>query len=216
MVFSSMFSFLQSSSKAVNVTKLFHEEEFDGPIEQDEDYNPNNPKDIPEKPPVVDKPENERKPKYVISGEPVTVSQQQIQYLGKDGKLITESLVDYTKKSVLSEYSSVDNFVNACNEADRKQVIVEELEKRGKPIEDWWIDIYTADRVRSELTGYPTQKPTKLLERIINASSNPGDIVLDCFMGSGTTLIVAKELNRNYIGCDINPRAVEIANERLK
>lgn len=119
-----------------NVTKLFHEEEFDGPIEQDEDYNPNNPKSIPEKPPVVDKPKNEKKPKYVIGGEPVTVSQQQIQYLGKDGKLITESLVDYTKKSVLSEYSSIDNFVNAWNEADRKQVIVEELEKRGVFFDD--------------------------------------------------------------------------------
>lgn len=119
-----------------NVTKLFHEEEFDGPIEQDEDYNPNNPKNIPEKPPVVDKPKNEKKPKYVIGGEPVTVSQQQIQYLGKDGKLITESLVDYTKKSVLSEYSSIDNFVNAWNEADRKQVIVEELEKRGVFFDD--------------------------------------------------------------------------------
>ena len=119
-----------------NVTKLFHEEEFDGPIEQDEDYNPNNPKNIPEKPPVVDKPKNEKKPKYVIAGEPVTVSQQQIQYLGKDGKLITESLVDYTKKSVLSEYSSIDNFVNAWNEADRKQVIVEELEKRGVFFDD--------------------------------------------------------------------------------
>lgn len=119
-----------------NVTKLFHEEEFDGPIEQDEDYNPNNSKNIPEKPPVVDKPKNEKKPKYVIGGEPVTVSQQQIQYLGKDGKLITESLVDYTKKSVLSEYSSIDNFVNAWNEADRKQVIVEELEKRGVFFDD--------------------------------------------------------------------------------
>ncbi len=119
-----------------NVTKLFHEEEFDGPIEQDENYNPNNPKDIPEKPPVVDKPENEKKPKYVIGGEPVAVSQQQIQYLGKDGNLITESLVDYTKKSVLSEYSSIDNFVNAWNEADRKQVIVEELEKRGVFFDD--------------------------------------------------------------------------------
>ncbi len=119
-----------------NVTKLFHEEEFDGPIEQDEEYNPNNSKHTLNNPPVINKPHDEKKPKYVIGDEPVKISQQQIQYLGKDGKLITESLVDFTKKSVLAEYSSLDKFVNAWNEADRKQVIVEELESRGVFFDD--------------------------------------------------------------------------------
>ena len=119
-----------------NVTKLFHEEEFDGPIEQDENYNPNNPKSMPEEPPVVEKPKGEKKSKFVIGDEPVTISQQQIQYLGKDGKLITESLIDFTKKSVLAEYSSLDKFVNAWNEAERKQVIVEEMENRGVFFDD--------------------------------------------------------------------------------
>ena len=62
---------------------------------------------------------------------------------------------------------------------------------------------------------YNTQKPKALLERIIKASSNEGDIVADFFCGSGTTIVVAKELGRNYIGCDINPRAVKITNEGL-
>ena len=63
---------------------------------------------------------------------------------------------------------------------------------------------------------YDTQKPKPLLERIIKSSSNEGDVVADFFCGSGTSLVVAKELGRNYIGCDINPRAVEITNQRLE
>lgn len=62
---------------------------------------------------------------------------------------------------------------------------------------------------------YDTQKPKALLERIIKASSNEGDTVADFFCGSGTSLVVAKELGRKYIGCDINPRAIEITNQRL-
>ena len=63
---------------------------------------------------------------------------------------------------------------------------------------------------------YPTQKPTALLERVIKSSSNKGDIVADFFCGSGSTGVVAKELGRNYILCDINPRAIEISEQRLK
>ena len=67
-----------------------------------------------------------------------------------------------------------------------------------------------------ERVGYDTQKPKFLLERIIKTSSNEDDVVADFFCGSGTSLVVAKELGRNYIGCDINPRAVEITNQRLE
>jgi len=62
---------------------------------------------------------------------------------------------------------------------------------------------------------YPTQKPKALIERIIKASSNEGDTVADYYLGSGTTAVVCKELNRNFIGCDINPKAIEITNARL-
>ena len=66
-----------------------------------------------------------------------------------------------------------------------------------------------------ERTDYPTQKPEGLLEHIIKASSNPGDIVFDCFMGSGTTQAVAMRLGRRFIGADINLGAVEITTQRL-
>lgn len=78
----------------------------------------------------------------------------------------------------------------------------------------WNIDIiYNKDK---QAVGYNTQKPKELLERIIKASSNEGDTVADFFCGSGTTGVVAKELGRNYIMCDINPKAIEISEQRLK
>lgn len=89
------------------------------------------------------------------------------------------------------------------------------LLRRGKEVEDWWIDLYTVDRARSESYSYPTQKPEALLERIINASSNPGDLVLDCFVGSGTTCAVAQKLDRRWIGCDINYGAIQTTTKRL-
>ena len=77
----------------------------------------------------------------------------------------------------------------------------------------WHIDILNPRA--KERVGYCTQKPKSLLERIIKLSSNEGDIVADFFCGSGTSLVVAKELGRQYIGCDINPRAIDITNKRL-
>jgi site-specific DNA-methyltransferase (adenine-specific) len=84
----------------------------------------------------------------------------------------------------------------------------------GPELSDVW-DIPFLSTVSRERTGYPTQKPEALLERIIKASSNEGDLVADVFCGSGTTLVVAKRLNRRYLGCDINPEAVTIAKRRL-
>ena len=67
----------------------------------------------------------------------------------------------------------------------------------------------------SEKVGYPTQKPKELISRFVLASTNEGDVVADYYLGSGTTAVVCKELNRNFIGCDINPKAIEITNARL-
>jgi DNA modification methylase len=63
--------------------------------------------------------------------------------------------------------------------------------------------------------AYQTNKPVKLIERFIKSSSKEGDTVADYYLGSGTTAVVCKELNRNFIGCDINPKAIEITNARL-
>lgn len=92
---------------------------------------------------------------------------------------------------------------------------MKELLERGTDLEDWWSDIYSADRVRNELENYPTQKPEALLERIIKASSNENSIILDCFAGSGTTLAVAEKLNRRWIGADCNKGAIQTGIKRL-
>jgi hypothetical protein len=88
-------------------------------------------------------------------------------------------------------------------------------ELKGKAIPDIWDDIDRINPVGSERLDYPTQKPETLLERIIQASSNPGDIVFDCFMGSGTTQAVAMKFGRRFIGADINLGAVQITTKRL-
>jgi DNA modification methylase len=69
--------------------------------------------------------------------------------------------------------------------------------------------------MRNERNGYPTQKPKELIKRFVLASSNENDVVADYYLGGGTTAEVCKELNRNFIGCDINPKAIEITNARL-
>ena len=90
-------------------------------------------------------------------------------------------------------------------------------ESLGRAVPDWWTDIGAGSHMRkSEKTGYPTQKPIKLLKRIINASTRPNDTVLDPFCGSGTTLRAAKDLGRNYIGLDKSITAYEIAKDRLE
>ena len=84
----------------------------------------------------------------------------------------------------------------------------------GKPLSDVW-DIPFINPQALERTGYPTQKPEKLLERLISASSDVGDIVFDCFMGSGTTQAVAMKLGRRFIGADINLGAIQTTTKRL-
>lgn len=81
--------------------------------------------------------------------------------------------------------------------------------KGGKPLDDVW-DIPSLSATDKERTGYPTQKPEALLERIILASSNEGDVVLDPFGGCGTSIIVAHRLNRRWIGIDINGEAYKV------
>uniref|UniRef100_A0A7V1EJ04 Methyltransferase n=1 Tax=candidate division WOR-3 bacterium TaxID=2052148 RepID=A0A7V1EJ04_UNCW3 len=90
------------------------------------------------------------------------------------------------------------------------------LDKRGKLKEDWWDDVAGIGYAHGQITGFDTQKPEALLERIIRASSNPGDIVLDCFIGSGTTAAVAQKLGRRWIGCDINRSAIQLTSSRLQ
>lgn len=105
------------------------------------------------------------------------------------------------------------------------------LRAEGTPIQDWWVSNLECDKcghklainlkriaspTDSEKLGYPTQKPEQLLERIIKASSNENDIVLDPFCGCGTTIAVAEESKRKWIGIDNVPLAIELTKQRLQ
>jgi DNA modification methylase len=89
-------------------------------------------------------------------------------------------------------------------------------EREGKPLDDVWIDIPPINSQAAERLGYPTQKPLALLERIIKASSNENDIVLDAFCGCGTALVAAQKLKRQWIGIDVSPTACRVMAKRLK
>lgn len=88
-------------------------------------------------------------------------------------------------------------------------------ESKGVQVGTWWDDISMIRGWSAEKTGYSTQKPEALLERIIKASSNEGDLVLDCFCGSGTTAAVAEKLNRRWITCDLGRFAIHTARKRI-
>jgi len=87
-------------------------------------------------------------------------------------------------------------------------------ENQGERATDVWTDL--SQSLGKEFLGYPTQKPKALLERIIQASSNEGDTVLDAFCGCGTTVDAAEGLHRNWIGVDISPIAISLIKRRLK
>ena len=89
-------------------------------------------------------------------------------------------------------------------------------EMSGAAMPSIWDDIPPVNSQATERLGYPTQKPLPLLERVIKASSNPGDIVLDAFCGCGTAMISAENLGRRWIGIDISPTACRVMAERLK
>jgi hypothetical protein len=88
-------------------------------------------------------------------------------------------------------------------------------EMPGPVVGDIWTDIPPVNSRARERQGYPTQKPEALMRRIISASSNPGDLVLDPFCGCGTTVVVAASLNRHWIGIDISPTAIRLIARRL-
>ncbi len=90
-------------------------------------------------------------------------------------------------------------------------------ESKGVPLQDWWDDIQMVRGIqRRGESHYPTEKPGELLARVIKVATNPGDLVLDCFIGSGTTAAVAQKLGRRWIGCDINKGAIQTTAKRLQ
>ncbi len=134
---------------------------------------------------------------------------------------------DYTFNEILTEYSpstnvdqilqrrSRDEFNKSVYERDNDGNVVVGGSKRGVPLGDVW-DIPFLNPKAKERTGYPTQKPLLLLERIITLASNEGDCVLDPFCGSGTTLVASQSLERNTIGIDISEDAITLTKQRLE
>jgi len=111
------------------------------------------------------------------------------------------------------------NYYFNSEEVDREPymapglVTPEKIERGKLPTDVWWHTIVSP--TGKEKTGYPTQKPVGILRRIIQASSKPGDVVLDFFAGSGTTGFVANELGRRFILVDQNPESIQVIKNRL-
>ncbi|MCE9594536.1 MAG: site-specific DNA-methyltransferase [Planctomycetes bacterium] len=117
-------------------------------------------------------------------------------------------------------YAKGDSWTFLRDEIERlpylaPQLVGPEKAARGKlPTDTWWMTIVPTNG--KERTGYPTQKPERLLERIVRASSRRGDVVVDFFAGSGTTGVVAEKLGRRWILIDENPEAVAVMRARLR
>ena len=100
-------------------------------------------------------------------------------------------------------------------QGDYDTIVYRDEQNPGSVMHDTWNDINILNSQAKERIGYPTQKPIALLERIIKASSNEGDMVLDPFCGCATTCVAAEKLGRQWIGIDLSPMAVKLVKERL-
>ncbi len=123
---------------------------------------------------------------------------------GRHWRWIQETIDEYWKK---------DRFVLTRSGKPEFKRYLDEQE--GEPVSDLWDDIKRINMMANERLDYPTQKPEGLIERIMKASSSEGDLVLDCFCGSGTTPAVAEKLNRRWIACDLGRFAIHTTRKRL-
>jgi adenine-specific DNA-methyltransferase len=114
---------------------------------------------------------------------------------------------------VLDEMDSNGEIHWSSNGNPRRKIYLDN--SQGIPVQDIWWDMRDAHNQNIKITGYPTEKNANLLTRIISTSSNPGDLVLDCFSGSGTTLGAASQLNRLWIGIDNSPEAIAATLKRF-
>ena len=114
----------------------------------------------------------------------------------------------------MEDFETSGRLVYSVNGVPRLKRYVDD--GRGVALQDVWADIQRLDAHSGERVGYETQKPVKLLERIVKASSRPGDLVIDPFCGSGTTLVAAERLNRSWIGVDSSVLACSLALGRAR
>ena len=119
------------------------------------------------------------------------------------------------KESTLKTYSSVDEHGRRYSKAHGGRTYLDE--SKGRAVPSWWDDCGSGSTMPvRERMGYPTQKPLALLERIIAASSEPDDLVLDPFCGCATACVAAEKLGRHWAGIDISPRAADLVTVRME
>lgn len=136
-------------------------------------------------------------------------------YSRNRAKQIFNPLLAPYSESTMKRYNHVDEDGRRYKMSTLGSGLEKVYAKEGKPMEDWWTKIPVVRR-KKERTGYPTQKPLALLERIIKASSNPGDMVLDPFCGCATTCVAAEKLDRQWVGIDVSPLAARLVQERIE
>ena len=129
-----------------------------------------------------------------------------------------ESELEYArlrKQKVHTDNQGKKYVLSDGGQGKRVKRYLEEAMEYGKPVDDVW-NIDKINNSSKERLGYPTQKPEALLERIIKASSNKGDVILDAYCGCGTTIAVAERLERNWIGIDITYQSISLILKRLE
>lgn len=132
----------------------------------------------------------------------------------KGRKYRTHWIGTKTTKETIEKYLKTGRIVKRPDGKLEKRLYLDE--QPGIAIDDIWEDIKALTHGGKERLGFPTQKPLALLERIIKASSNKGNIVLDAFCGCGTTLVAAEKYKRKWIGIDISPTACRVMSQRLQ
>jgi site-specific DNA-methyltransferase (adenine-specific) len=132
-----------------------------------------------------------------------------------DGEHTFHTLYGYEKLAASTLHAFGTKKQRADFSSGRRKPGIENAETEGPPLSDTW-EIGVIAPIGHERTGYPTQKPEALLERVIRASSDPGDVVLDPFCGSGTALAVAERLGRKWIGIDVAKMAIDVTRDRLR
>ena len=127
-------------------------------------------------------------------------------YTKTDNATWTDYRIPVSEKYLESHYRQTDDQGRRCRKRFDARTWRTYYPEEGMLCNDWWEIPYVNSQAK-ERTGYPTQKPIALAERIIQASTNPGDVVLDCFAGCAYTAVAAEKLGRQWAACDINPRA---------
>ena len=136
-----------------------------------------------------------------------------LRYLKSENHTWNQIYTDYTKGS---KHRKLQGVLHRFKDGDDPHLVSDgKIDKRGVPENDVWQIPFVAPSSKERL-GYPTQKPLALLERIIRASSNEGDLVLDPFCGCGTAVEAAQTLGRRWLGIDVEPLAVDLMARRLR